>query len=87
MRPRPLSLYVDTSVIGGYFDIEFEKETRQLFGAIQDGHYKVICSSVTMDELLEAPQQVKTLLDEIPEALKKFVELSKEATDLGYAYK
>ena len=86
MRPRPLSLYIDTSVIGGYFDIEFEKETRQLFGAIQQGHYNVIYSSVTMDELLEAPQQVKTLLNEIPETLKTFVELSKEATDLGYAY-
>ena len=31
MEGKRLTLYIDTSVIGGYFDIEFEKETRILF--------------------------------------------------------
>ena len=86
MNTRPLSLYIDTSVIGGYFDVEFEKETCQLFNAIQQGDYNVIYSSVTMDELLEAPKQVRNLLDKVPESLKIFVELSKEATELGDGY-
>ena len=54
-------------------------ETRQLFGAIQQGHYNVVYSSVTMDELLEAPQQVKTLLDEIPETLTLLCQVNPQA--------
>jgi len=86
MNKRPLLIYVDTSVIGGYFDIEFEKETKNLFNSILNGEYRVLYSSVTKDELLEAPEQVRTLLDEVPAAFKKFIELTKEATELGDAY-
>jgi len=86
IKKRPLLLYINTSVIGGYFDIEFEKETQILFNSIQLGEYQVLYSSVTEDELLEAPKQVKTLLEEIPKSLKTFVELTKEATELGDAY-
>ena len=28
MKNRKLILYLDTSVIGGYYDIEFEKDTK-----------------------------------------------------------
>ena len=35
MESKRLTLYVDTSLIGGYFDIEFEKETRILFDNIE----------------------------------------------------
>lgn len=34
MKNNKLKLYIDTSVIGGYFDIEFEKETKMLFESI-----------------------------------------------------
>ena len=29
MKERKLILYLDTSVIGGYYDVEFEKETKR----------------------------------------------------------
>ncbi|MGB0880725.1 MAG: hypothetical protein ACPGTO_09180 [Polaribacter sp.] len=86
MKKKPLLLYLDTSVIGGYFDIEFEKETRLLFDSILKRDYEILYSSVTKDELLEAPKPVRILLNEIPNDIKKYVELSKEATELGDAY-
>lgn len=69
MESKRLTLYVDTSVIGGYFDIEFEKETRVLFDSIEIEKYEIIYSSVTENELLNAPEQVKNLLNNFP---KKF---------------
>ena len=65
MKNKQLNLYIDTSVIGGYFDIEFEKETKLLFQNIVAGEFHVVYSSVTEDELLNAPQPVKELLNTI----------------------
>ena len=31
MNAKRLTLYVDTSIVGGYFDIEFALESRELF--------------------------------------------------------
>ena len=76
MRQR---IYIDTSVIGGYFDIEFAKETKELFDNLENSRFDIMFSSVTEDELLNAPKQVREFLQTIPETLKKRVELSEEA--------
>ena len=34
-------IYIDTSVIGGYFDIEFEVATKQLFERIINNDFTV----------------------------------------------
>ena len=60
MRQR---IYIDTSVIGGYFDVEFEKETKLLFQSILNNEFHVIYSTVTEDELINAPEKVKELLN------------------------
>ncbi|TXT31989.1 MAG: hypothetical protein FD136_1379 [Chitinophagaceae bacterium] len=86
MESKRLTLYVDTSVIGGYFDLEFEKETRILFDNIEVEKYNIMYSSVTEDELLNAPAQVKNLIDSIPNLLIKKVELTEEAVQLADAY-
>jgi len=86
MKKRPLTLYLDTSVIGGYFDKEFEKETRLLFDAILKGDFEILYSSVTEDELIQAPEPVKELLQKIPGSLKNRIALSDEAMSLGDAY-
>ncbi len=83
---RKLTLYFDTSVIGGYYDTEFEKESKMLFDEIKNGNFHLIYSSVTEDELLEAPERVRNLLDSIPNNAKTKVELSQEAVDLGDSY-
>jgi len=65
MVGKKISLYLDTSVIGGYFDKEFEQDTRLLFHNIKDGKYNVFISDLTEQELENAPEKVKNLLNEI----------------------
>ena len=57
--------YIDTSVLGGYFDKEFDVATRRLFDEVKKGEYKVVISNVTEGELLNAPLPVRTLLNDL----------------------
>ena len=86
MQNKRLTLYVDTSVIGGYFDIEFAKETRILFDNIESQKFDIMYSSVTEDELLNAPEQVRNLLSSIPNLLIRKVNLTEEAVTLADTY-
>ncbi|MCX6146925.1 MAG: PIN domain-containing protein [Candidatus Kapabacteria bacterium] len=79
-------IYIDTSVIGGYFDVEFEKYTKPLFEKILKKQYKVIFSKITDEELLEAPIKVKALLQSLPNEIIEYVEVSEEATELANNY-
>ena len=83
---KRLTLYVDTSVIGGYFDIEFVNDTKELFDDLGNSRFDIMFSSVTEDELLNAPLQVREFLQTIPEILKKRVELTEEAVVLADTY-
>ena len=65
MRNRRLTLYLDTSVIGGYFDEEFMPDTKQLFSEIQMGRYNIVISDLTLKELIKAPENVRTLLRDL----------------------
>ena len=58
-------LYLDTSVIGGYYDDEFLQDTQQLFQTVKDNKYGVVISDLTLKELVKAPQKVKTLLHDL----------------------
>lgn len=86
MKNRKLVLYIDTSVIGGFFDVEFEIETKLLFQAIIDNQFDIVYSSVTEDELVNAPEQVRKLLSTVPEANKTRIELTEEALQLADTY-
>ncbi len=59
---RALRIYADTSILGGYFDVEFMTDTKLLFDEIIKGNYKLVISDLTEKELLNAPDRVKTLL-------------------------
>jgi len=54
-------LYLDTSVIGGYFDDEFKEATRELWRQMEAGKYRFVTSTITADELAEAPTHVRNL--------------------------
>jgi len=62
---RKLKLYIDTSIIGGYFDDEFEIETKQLFNKVLQNEYDIVLSDITARELLGAPDNVKKLLQDL----------------------
>ena len=66
---KPLSLYIDTPVIGGYFDKEYQKETRQLWAMWKSGRFRFVSSVVVEEEIEPAPEQVRHLYAQtFPEA-------------------
>lgn len=79
-------LYIDTSVFGGYFDEEFSEHTVPLFNSISKGEYIVLFSSVTQEELENAPPKVKELVRSIREEQTEFLETTEEAIELATSY-
>jgi len=77
--------YIDTSVFGGYFDIEFEKPTKQFFTEIEKGIKIPMVSDLTVSELEKAPKQVKELYNNVIYKLQ-FLPIEKEMIDLANAY-
>jgi predicted nucleic acid-binding protein len=86
MKGKKLVLYLDTSVIGGYYDVEFEKETKILFEDIQKGVFDILYSEITEDELLDAPMHVKKLFNSIPANCKRRVATTNEVILLADSY-
>ena len=55
-------IYIDTSVFGGYFDEEFAEHTIPLFNQLKNNEFTLLFSTVTQDELENAPEKVKELV-------------------------
>jgi predicted nucleic acid-binding protein len=83
MKPR---LYLDTSVFGGYFDVEFSEHTILLFERLRTNEFILLFSTVTQDELENAPEKVKNLVKGIKEEYTEFIEATEEAVELASAY-
>lgn len=64
---RVTRAYIDTSVIGGYYDDEFSDESKRLFELFREGKMIAIVSEVTLIELQKAPENVQQLLEQLPE--------------------
>jgi hypothetical protein len=79
-------LYLDTSVFGGYFDIEFDFWTKILFDQIYNEQYFVLYSYLTDNELLNAPLKVQELVKTIPIDKIQFIEISDKALELAELY-
>jgi len=83
MKPR---IYIDTSVIGGYYDTEFETATKQLFNRITGKEFKVYFSEVNETELINAPQHIKEIKNLIPEDCFTYIEMTDEVKTLAMLY-
>ena len=55
-------IYIDTSIVGGFFDVEFEKETKLLFQRLENKEIIFVISNLLQEELDDAPIHVKNLL-------------------------
>jgi predicted nucleic acid-binding protein len=58
---KTCTLYLDTSAIGGYFDDEWEGATRELWRQMEAGLWRFVTSLVAVEELMEAPERVRSL--------------------------
>ena len=83
MIPR---VYIDTSIIGGYFDEEFEFYTKQFFEKVEQGKFKIIISDILTTELQGAPDEVLTFYDSVSPTQVEYVEQTKDSIWLGEEY-
>jgi predicted nucleic acid-binding protein len=65
MNKKITSLYLDTSIFGGYYDEVFAQDTQLLFQKIKEGKYNVFVSGLTLTELKNAPENVKELFKDM----------------------
>lgn len=79
-------IYIDTSVFGGFFDEEFAEHTIPLFDRIRNEEFILLYSTVTQDELEQAPEQVKELVKSLKADYTEFLEPTDEAVDLAAEY-
>lgn len=78
--------YIDTSVFGGYFDVEFEDATRQLFEKISKEGIKILYSELTENELENAPEKIKNFIRGLKKDSIEYIEISKESIELADKY-
>lgn len=79
-------IYIDTSVFGGYFDEEFAEHTIPLFNRLKDNEFTLLFSTVTQDELENAPEKVKKLVTSLKIESTEFLDTTDEAVDLATEY-
>ncbi len=75
-----MRLYLDTSVIGGYYDPEFSEWTKPLIEDILSGKHIAIISDITIIEIQDAPRNVNELLDRLISTNSELV-ISNENTE------
>jgi hypothetical protein len=83
MKPR---VYIDTSVIGGYFDEEFSEITKIFFERIFSGDFLIFFSEISETELSLAPEYVKDLKNKIPKDSYRYLELDSDSKYLAQVY-
>jgi predicted nucleic acid-binding protein len=83
MKPR---IYIDTSVIGGYYDDEFREATHALFERLENSEVIFIISDLLELELIGAPLRVRELLMKFPSASFEHVSVTEEIIKLADHY-
>jgi len=79
-------IYIDTSVIGGYFDDEFKDATRELFRRFENNEITFVVSDLLDLELIGAPKNVRELPYKFSADKFERVELTDEAVVLADTY-
>ncbi|MEW6408951.1 MAG: PIN domain protein [Nitrospirota bacterium] len=77
---------MDTSVIGGCLDNEFEKYSNQLFEEFIAGVKRLVISDLVLFELEGASENVKDVLNRVAEDNIEYVFLNEESISLANAY-
>ena len=84
-----MKTYIDTSVFGGYSDIEFEESTKLFFDEIEKGLKIPVISDLIINELEKAPEEVKNVFNRIESKIivitieRKIIDLADEYIKAG----
>jgi len=79
-------IYIDTSVVGAYFDEEFSEVTQGLFKRLENNEIVFVISDLLDLELTGAPQNVRELLYKFTPDKFERVQLTEEAIKLADSY-
>ena len=80
------TLYLDSSVLGGYFDEQFQEATRQLWSQMKQGRFRFMASILVADEMEKAPAHVRQLFEETFQRADSIVSYDREMDDLARLY-
>ena len=83
---KKIRIYVDTSVIGGCCDTEFQEWSQGLFADFKAGIYSLLLSDLIDAEIQDAPDDVKDIYAEFRACASEVIELTPEAIELADAY-
>jgi len=78
--------YIDTSVIGGVFDTEFEEHSSILMEKVKLGRLKAVISDVTESEIMKARKEIRDFYSSLPKSSIEFVDITKDAVLLADNY-
>lgn len=83
---KKLRIYIDTSVIGGWFDAEFSDWSNSLMKDFVAGTFIPIVSDVVAAEIEDAPEAVRQKYDELASGEHEFSVVTEEVIELADAY-
>ncbi len=79
-------VYIDTSVVGGVFDEEFELWTNIFFNKVRDDEFKIAVSELLVEELRPAPDYVRDFIETLSDDQVVVARYDDEARELADKY-
>lgn len=79
-------IYIDTSIVGGYFDDEFKEDTIKLFESLLNNEVIFVVSNLLDLELINAPKHVREHLLKYSEDKFQRIEITEESIKLADSY-
>lgn len=79
-------VYIDTSVVGGVFDKEFELWTNIFFDQVKRGEFKVAVSELLVEELKPAAKHIRDFIFTLPEDQVLVAPYQDDARELADKY-
>ncbi|GMR24206.1 MAG: hypothetical protein BMS9Abin37_2724 [Acidobacteriota bacterium] len=76
-------IYVDTSVVGGCEDEEFQEHSIRLMECFVTGRYILVLSNLAIQELAAAPEEARRHLSNVPEEYIETRRLDADARELA----
>lgn len=79
-------VYIDTSVVGGIYDGEFDVFTKMFFDKAFRGEISLIVSDLLEEELINAPTDIRTFFKTLPTEQMEYVNSTKDSINLAELY-
>jgi predicted nucleic acid-binding protein len=79
-------IYIDTSVVGGYFDEEFQEDTKRFYKWFEENDVVFVISDLLDIELINAPEKVRNSLGKYDNSKFERIKLSQESIVLANEY-